>query len=51
LEIRRDIVALTTSGKRDDLPNDYTFVLIGGKPPEDFLRRTGIEIVEKVLSA
>ncbi len=31
------------------LPNDYTFVLIGGESPEDFLRKVGIEIVEKAL--
>lgn len=50
IEIRQDTVALASAGSRADLPNNYTFVLIGGESPEDFLRRTGIEIVEKVLS-
>ncbi len=30
-------------------PNDYVFVLIGGESPEEFLRKLGIEIVEKAL--
>jgi thioredoxin reductase len=50
-EIRPDSVTLTSNANKVDLPNDYTFVLIGGESPEDFLRKTGIEIVEKVLSA
>lgn len=31
------------------LKNDFVFVLIGGHSPEDFLRATGVEIVEKQL--
>jgi len=27
------------------------FILIGGESPEAFLRKTGIEIVEKVIGA
>ena len=50
IEIRPDTVALASGDSRADLPNNYTFVLVGGESPEDFLRRTGIAIVEKVLS-
>jgi thioredoxin reductase (NADPH) len=50
-EIRNGSVILACDGNATSLPNDYTFVLIGGETPEDFLRRTGIEIVEKALSA
>lgn len=50
VEIRQDAVAFVSGGGRADLPNDYTFILIGGESPEDFLRRTGIEMVEKVFS-
>ena len=32
-----------------ELPNHYVFLLLGGESPEAFLRKTGIEIVEKVL--
>lgn len=44
--------AAPSEGRGDQytfLPNDYTFILIGGESPEDFLRKVGIEIVEKAL--
>jgi thioredoxin reductase/NAD-dependent dihydropyrimidine dehydrogenase PreA subunit len=44
-------VTLDCAASQFELPNHYTFILIGGESPEDFLRRTGVEIVEKVLSA
>ena len=48
LEICPDSVIVTTAqGRIELLPNDYIFTLIGGESPEDFLRKTGIEIVEK----
>jgi thioredoxin reductase (NADPH) len=50
VEIRKDSAALRFEGRELDLPNHYTFVLIGGESPEEFLRKNGIEIVEKVLS-
>lgn len=34
-----------------ELPNHYTFLLLGGESPESFLRKTGVEIVEKVIGA
>ncbi|MFB3921314.1 MAG: NAD(P)-binding domain-containing protein [Terriglobia bacterium] len=49
--IRPDSVTLDSDGAVGDLPNDYTFVLIGGESPEEFLRKTGVEIVEKALLA
>jgi thioredoxin reductase len=52
VEITPDIVKLSVKGGETmQLKNDYVFVLIGGESPEDFLRRTGVEIVEKVLEA
>ncbi len=50
-EILPDTVRLTFEGKSLMLPNRYVFVMIGGESPEDFLKKTGVEIVEKVLSA
>ena len=37
------------TGKIARIPNDFVFVLIGGESPDEFLRKTGIEIVEKAL--
>lgn len=33
------------------LPNDFLFVMAGGESPEEFLRKIGIEIVEKSIAA
>ncbi|HSE50332.1 MAG TPA: NAD(P)-binding domain-containing protein [Terriglobales bacterium] len=44
-------VHLDVRGRPLTLPNHLVFVLIGGESPEEFLRKTGIEIVEKSLSA
>lgn len=48
-EIRPDSVLLEMPGGAKAVPNQYVFVLIGGESPEAFLRKTGIEIVEKVI--
>lgn len=50
-EIRPDFVTLSSNGTKVELANDYTFVLIGGESPEDFLRKTGVDMVEKVPAA
>ena len=42
-------VQIVAGDKAFELPNHYVFLLIGGESPEAFLRKTGIEIVEKVL--
>jgi len=50
VEIGPASVTLIAEGNKLELPNDYAIILIGGESPDDFLRRTGIEIVEKALS-
>jgi putative YpdA family bacillithiol system oxidoreductase len=51
MKIDTQQVILESSGKAIVLPNDYVFIAIGGESPEDFLRKTGIEIVEKAIGA
>jgi len=51
LGIRPEGVLLECDGKLKELPNQYVFILIGGDSPEEFLQKTGVEIVEKELSA
>ena len=50
-EIRPDRVVISTGAESKELANDYVFVLVGGETPDEFLQKTGIEIVEKSLSA
>ncbi len=47
--IRPHGVLIDVDGAPQELPNDFIFILIGGESPEDFLRSTGVEIVEKSL--
>ncbi|MBZ5700586.1 MAG: NAD(P)-binding domain-containing protein [Acidobacteriia bacterium] len=49
-EIREKTVVLDVAGKAVEIANDYVFILIGGVSPEEFLKKTGIEIVEKSLA-
>lgn len=42
-------VQIVAGNKAFEVANDYVFVLIGGESPEEFLRKIGIEMVEKVL--
>jgi thioredoxin reductase (NADPH) len=50
-EIEETMVLLEVDGVVTEMPNEFVFVLIGGESPENFLRKIGIEIVEKALSA
>ena len=49
VEILPGSVALEVQGAREEIPNDYVFILIGGESPEEFLTKMGVEIVEKSL--
>ncbi|MDP2996117.1 MAG: NAD(P)-binding domain-containing protein [Bryobacterales bacterium] len=50
-EILADKVRLSVRNETMELPNDFVIVVIGGESPEDFLRKTGVEIVEKAVPA
>ena len=50
-EILPGSVRLMNNGQPLEIPNAFVFVLIGGESPEEFLQKTGVEIVEKVLTA
>ena len=51
-EIRADSVVLQTAdaSAAKEIPNQYVSILIGGESPEEFLQKTGIEIVEKAVT-
>jgi len=50
LTIAPATVTLDCAGKEWAMPNDYVFSLIGGESPEEFLRKVGIEMVNKSIS-
>ena len=50
-EIQPETATLSTLEGMRTLANDFVFVFAGGVSPEGFLRRVGIEIVEKQVTA
>ena len=51
MEIHPESVKLRCEEGIVELPNHFVFAMIGGESPEAFLRKLGIEIVEKRISA
>jgi putative YpdA family bacillithiol system oxidoreductase len=43
-EIRDQSVMLEVNGEVREIPNDYVWVFAGGTPPNDFLKKAGIQI-------
>ncbi len=43
IEIRNDSVVLEVNGQRQEIPNDYVWVFAGGTPPNDFLKKIGVQ--------
>jgi putative YpdA family bacillithiol system oxidoreductase len=50
-EVQPDRVIIDLGSEFKTLSNDFVFVLIGGETPDEFLQKTGIEIVEKSVTA
>ena len=49
--IQPDAARIISDAGPRTIPNDYVFVLAGGESPDEFLQKTGIEIVEKAVTA
>jgi putative YpdA family bacillithiol system oxidoreductase len=50
-EIGKEHAVIEKGGSIVTIRNDFVFVLIGGESPEEFLRKVGVEIVEKTIGA
>lgn len=49
-EIRENEVVVRTGSETVEIPNRFVFILIGGESPETFLQKTGIDIVDRIVS-
>jgi hypothetical protein len=49
--IGANTVVLDQSGSLHEVRAGYVFVLMGGESPDEFLRRAGVEIVKKAVTA
>ena len=43
LEFRSDTVVLQVNGQTQEIPNDFVWIFAGGTPPNDFLKKIGVE--------
>ena len=34
-----------------EIANDFLFILVGGESPEQFLQKSGVEIVERIIAS
>jgi putative YpdA family bacillithiol system oxidoreductase len=51
LEFREDAVVLDVKGERVEMPNDFVWIFAGGTPPYDFLRKVGVQLGSRDLTA
>ena len=50
-EIGKGVARVECDGAEREVAADYVFIFAGGESPEDFLRKSGVEIVEKEVAA
>ncbi len=43
VEIRPESVVLDVNGQQQEIPNDFVWVFAGGTPPNDFLKKIGVQ--------
>lgn len=51
LEFREDAVVLDVKGERQEIPNDFVWIFAGGTPPNDFLKKIGVQLGSHDLTA
>jgi hypothetical protein len=51
VEFRQDSVVLDVKGARQEILNDYVWIFAGGTPPNDFLRKIGVQLGDLNLTA
>jgi thioredoxin reductase (NADPH) len=49
-EIRANSVVIAIHGEIREIPNDFVWVFAGGTPPNDFLRKAGVELGSRDLT-
>src|ERR1700674_4957475 len=43
VEFKPDTVVLDVNGKAQEIPNDFVWIFAGGTPPNDFLKKIGVQ--------
>jgi thioredoxin reductase (NADPH) len=51
VEFRTDSVIMDVNGSQQTLPNDFVWIFAGGEPPTAFLKKIGVGIAERDVTA
>ena len=51
VEFREKSVLLEVSGKVEEIPNDYVWIFAGGEPPTAFLKKIGVQVGLRDITA
>jgi len=51
VEFKEDSVTIEVNGELQELPNDYVWIFAGGTPPNDFLKKIGIQFGMRDMTA
>jgi len=51
IEFRKDAVVLDVEGTRREIPNDFVWIFAGGVPPDDFLKKVGVQLGARDLTS
>jgi thioredoxin reductase (NADPH) len=50
VEFRQDAVILDVKGERHEITNDFVWIFAGGTPPNDFLKKIGVQLGTRDLT-
>ena len=51
VEFKPESVVIDVQGQKQELPNDFVWIFAGGIPPNDFLKKVGVEFGMKDMTA
>jgi putative YpdA family bacillithiol system oxidoreductase len=51
VEFRQDAVILDVKGERHEITNDFVWIFAGGTPPNDFLKKIGVQLGSRDMTA
>lgn len=51
VEFRNDAVVLDVAGQLREFPNDFVWIFAGGTPPDDFLKKIGVQLGTRDLTS
>jgi thioredoxin reductase len=51
VDFKQNSVALEVAGKSQEIPNDFVWIFAGGEPPTAFLKKIGVRVGLRDMTA